>query len=317
MIKRLAVLAPLAALALLYPFASQVAHVQLLPQDRVPNGDFSQPALAPAAQSRINPAVAGWEAVGAVNWAEGMVTSPPDATLVDDEEEGKAYRAGDGTQAVYSPWLDLPRGVQVLRLHLRGDQPAAVVRASIVDQASTHAESVISLGPQWKEAPLSVGDVAGTRARVRFEPLVGPGVGVLIGHIDPPRTLLAEWALHQEGGPLDVAVRSDAVGPFLSIAPPSRYTVGRFILASSAFELDSHCSNLTVIGRSVGGAERLDVSLLIDGQERWLGPFYLGSEWEPIKVPVGGLDHRELRLAMRASPAHGIDLRKVFVTPSC
>jgi len=163
---------PVLALVALVPMAHAVARLEVLPRDRVPNGDFSRPAGRPAQALMVNPGESGWEAFGYGSAVDDGRVSPPDATLVSDPTERKVFRMGDATYRLLSPWIDLPSSAQLLSVHGRSEKVNSMMLVAVVGRDGiSHSELTMRLDGNWSEQSVPVGDVAGSRVRLRFEPV--------------------------------------------------------------------------------------------------------------------------------------------------
>ncbi len=308
---------PVLALVALVPMAHAVARLEVLPRDRVPNGDFSRPAARPVQALTVNPGESGWEAFGYGSAVDDGRVSPPDATLVSDPTERKVFRMGDATYRLLSPWIDLPSSAQLLSVHGRSEKVNSMMLVAVVGRDGiSHSELTMRLDGNWSEQSVPVGDVAGSRVRLRFEPVTAANDRIFVGHISPPQTLVADWALLERGGTLDVSVRADTDGHYVAITPFD-HSSAEMTLESGPFELVSRCSTVTFAARASQSGERLDVYLGVDADVRWLGPFLLDDSWQRLSMPTAGLGGSELRIIFRAAPAHEIDVRNVGVTHTC
>ena len=311
MVRWLQVCLPLLAASAIVLMARRTAATEALPRDLIPNGSF---VVAPASsgQPQVSPADVGWEAFGWSGSYPDMDTPPADTSLVSDPRHGPVLRAGDATATVLSPWIDVPQEAQALTVHLRAADPHTMALVGVMrKEGGIEWETTADAGPDWIEKVIPLGNFSGQSVRLDFQALGGRSA-LFIGEIDPPRVLLPDWGLQAHGG-ADTTVTADPLGRYLRIRPGSIIDVDRVVLSSRPFTVASPCSSIRFATRSVGGQEWVGAHLVIDGADRWLGPFEVDEAWQSIVLPVSGLAGKQVNLVLETAPNHELDLREIGI----
>jgi hypothetical protein len=190
------------------------------------------------------------------------------------------------------------RTTQVLTLWLRALQGHAALRvlADLTDGPEPLLLATLEPGKSWAAASVNARALAGRRVRLVLDPVIGLGDGIdvtLAGRPEVPApqfTLSGGSVLRSHGSP---------AGTFLAAQP------GPLLLAGATIRVPKDAVTASVWVH--GAAGRTPAVDLLAGN-RLLGTTTASSVWQPLRVPVGALRGRKVRLTVRSADASGLQL---------